>query len=84
MSTESSAARVAYLAELLRQLGDRLSAAFARLQFVEQPMPHDLESIRDNRVHAAAALVPIVIDESFTGPGLGAVPPHAEINGRHP
>lgn len=48
----------------LRTIRERNPAAFERIQYVEQPLPRDLKALRQP-VHAAAALKPIVIDESL-------------------
>ena len=37
------------------------------MQYVEQPTARDLGANRQNRMHAAAALKPVVIDESLVG-----------------
>lgn len=58
---------VAYLVELLRRLKERTPKGFDRVQYVEQPTARDLRAHPENRMHAAAALKPVVIDESLTG-----------------
>jgi len=58
---------VEYLLDFTRTLKERNPAAFARIQYIEQPTARDLASDRHNEMHAAAKLVPVVIDESLTG-----------------
>ena len=58
---------VDYLVELLRKLHERTPVAFDRLELIEQPMARDLEAGGPHRMHEAAKLVPVVIDESLTG-----------------
>ncbi len=57
---------VEYLLHCLRRLQERAPAAFERIQYVEQPTARDLQAHRENRMHAASRLLPIVIDESLT------------------
>ena len=56
---------VAYLLEFLRQLRDQAPAAFDRVQYIEQPTARDLKANRQNVMHEAAKLKPVVIDESL-------------------
>lgn len=56
---------VSYLIAFLRQLKEAAPACFARIQYVEQPTKRDLKADRANVMHAAAKLVPVVIDESL-------------------
>jgi L-alanine-DL-glutamate epimerase-like enolase superfamily enzyme len=58
-------ANVEYLLDFLAQLADRSPPALARLQYIEQPTARDLQANPDNRVHAAATIKPVVIDESL-------------------
>jgi len=58
---------VGYLLEFLRRLKERTPEGFARIQYVEQPTARDLATHRENTMHEAAKLVPVVIDESLTG-----------------
>jgi L-alanine-DL-glutamate epimerase-like enolase superfamily enzyme len=58
---------VAYLVDFLKELKGRSPAAYALLQYVEQPTARDLKANPQNQVHAAAKLIPVVIDESLTG-----------------
>jgi len=57
---------VEYLIELLNKLRERSPMGFDRVQYVEQPTARDLKSNPQNRMHAAAKLRPVVIDESLT------------------
>jgi L-alanine-DL-glutamate epimerase-like enolase superfamily enzyme len=58
---------VEYLVDFLKELKGRSPAAYGRLQYVEQPTGRDLKANPRNQVHAAAKLIPVVIDESLTG-----------------
>jgi L-alanine-DL-glutamate epimerase-like enolase superfamily enzyme len=58
---------VDYLLEFLHRLNERNPAAFERIQYIEQPTARDLEKHRENTMHEAAKLRPVVIDESLTG-----------------
>jgi L-alanine-DL-glutamate epimerase-like enolase superfamily enzyme len=57
---------VEYLLECLHRIREKAPAAFERIQYVEQPTARDLEANRENVMHAASRLRPIVIDESLT------------------
>lgn len=57
---------VGYLLEFLHQIRETSPAAFARIQYVEQPTHRDLRAHRENVMHEAARLCPVVIDESLT------------------
>lgn len=56
---------VGYVLEFLRKVKERRPRGFERIQYVEQPTARDLESNRDNVMHEAAKLRPVVIDESL-------------------
>lgn len=56
---------VAYLVEFLKQLKDRAPSGFERVQYVEQPTARDLKANPANKMHEAARLRPVVIDESL-------------------
>jgi L-alanine-DL-glutamate epimerase-like enolase superfamily enzyme len=58
---------VGYLVDFLRYLKERTPTGFARIQYIEQPTARDLEKHRENTMHEAAKLRPVVIDESLTG-----------------
>ena len=57
---------VDYLIEFLRKVKEQSPAGFERIQYVEQPTARDLKSHRDQDMHKAAAIKPVVIDESLT------------------
>jgi L-alanine-DL-glutamate epimerase-like enolase superfamily enzyme len=59
-------ANVGYLLEFLAKVRERAPAAFARIQYIEQPTARDLKADRANVMHEAAKLRPVVIDESLT------------------
>jgi L-alanine-DL-glutamate epimerase-like enolase superfamily enzyme len=56
---------VEYLLEVLHRVREVRPAAFDRTAYVEQPTPRDLKAHPENRMHAAAAIKPVVIDESL-------------------
>ncbi len=56
---------VQYLLEFLRQLQAKAPAAFDRVQYIEQPTARDLKANRQNTMHEAAKIKPVVIDESL-------------------
>ncbi|MBI5085285.1 MAG: hypothetical protein HZB13_11890 [Acidobacteria bacterium] len=57
---------VEYLLGMLRQVKERSAAGFDRIQYVEQPTARDLRANRQNVMHEASKLRPVVIDESLT------------------
>jgi L-alanine-DL-glutamate epimerase-like enolase superfamily enzyme len=58
---------VAYLLAVLEQLRTRAPRVLARIQYIEQPTARDLTALPANPMHAAAAVVPVVVDESLLG-----------------
>ncbi len=58
-------ADVQYILDFLAQVEARSPAAFARVQYIEQPTHRDLRAHPENRMHAAARIKPVVIDESL-------------------
>ncbi len=58
-------ASVDYLLDFLRQLKERSPAALDRVQYIEQPTHRDLKKHPENKMHKAAAIKPVVIDESL-------------------
>jgi L-alanine-DL-glutamate epimerase-like enolase superfamily enzyme len=58
-------ASVEYLLDFLRQIKERSPAALARVQYIEQPTHRDLKRHPENKMHKAAAIKPVVIDESL-------------------
>ena len=57
---------VAYVLECLRRIRAGSPAGFDRILYVEQPTARDLRANRQNVMHEAAKLRPVVIDESLT------------------
>lgn len=58
-------AGVGYVLEFLQHLQQLSPVAFARVQYIEQPTHRDLRANPENRMHAAAKIKPVVIDESL-------------------
>lgn len=58
-------ANAAYLLNFLHQLKERAPDGFERIAYIEQPTARDLHADRDNVMHEAAKLRPVVIDESL-------------------
>jgi L-alanine-DL-glutamate epimerase-like enolase superfamily enzyme len=58
---------VEYLLEVLRRVKESSAACFDRVAYVEQPTARDLKAHPENKMHAAAKLKPVVIDESLLG-----------------
>lgn len=56
---------VGYLLSFLEQIRRRAPEALTRIQYIEQPTARDLKANLNNRMHAAAKIVPVVIDESL-------------------
>jgi L-alanine-DL-glutamate epimerase-like enolase superfamily enzyme len=56
---------VEYVLDFLRQVGERSQEAFRRVQYIEQPTHRDLRAHPENRIHRAAEIKPVVIDESL-------------------
>jgi L-alanine-DL-glutamate epimerase-like enolase superfamily enzyme len=57
---------VEYLLDFLHEVKRRSPPGYERIQYVEQPTARDLKAHPENEMHAAAKLVPVVIDESLT------------------
>ncbi|QDV40484.1 hypothetical protein Enr13x_02900 [Stieleria neptunia] len=57
---------VDYLIEMLEKLRERTPKGFDRVQYIEQPTARDLKAHPENKMHEAAKLKPVVIDESLT------------------
>jgi L-alanine-DL-glutamate epimerase-like enolase superfamily enzyme len=57
---------VQYVLECLGRIRARSPEAFERILYIEQPTARDLKANRQNVMHEAARLRPIVIDESLT------------------
>ncbi len=58
-------ADVQYVLDFLARVGERSPEALERLQYIEQPTHRDLRANRENRMHEAAKIKPVVIDESL-------------------
>lgn len=56
---------VAYLLDVLLRVKSESPRAFDRIQYVEQPTARDLKANPANRMHDAAKVKPVVIDESL-------------------
>lgn len=56
---------VEYVLDFLAQVEARSPDAYRRIQYIEQPTHRDLRANAANRMHAAARLKPVVIDESL-------------------
>lgn len=56
---------VQYVVDFLHKLKEQSPAAYDRVQYIEQPTHRDLEAHPENRMHEAAKLKPVVIDESL-------------------
>lgn len=57
---------VGYLLDCLRRVKEATPAGFERILYIEQPTSRDLTRDRNNVMHEAAKLRPVVIDESLT------------------
>jgi L-alanine-DL-glutamate epimerase-like enolase superfamily enzyme len=58
-------ANVEYLLDFLAKVKELAPTALGRLQYIEQPTHRDLKAHPENRMHRAAAIKPVVIDESL-------------------
>jgi L-alanine-DL-glutamate epimerase-like enolase superfamily enzyme len=58
-------ANVQYVLDFLEQSRSTSPAALERVQYIEQPTHRDLRKFPENRMHAAARIKPVVIDESL-------------------
>jgi L-alanine-DL-glutamate epimerase-like enolase superfamily enzyme len=56
---------VKYLLDFLALVEEQSPQALARLQYIEQPTARDLTANPENRMHRAARIKPVVIDESL-------------------
>ncbi len=57
---------VEYLLEFLSRIQNGEAQAFQRLAYIEQPTDRNLKANPENRMHKAAQIKPVVIDESLT------------------
>lgn len=58
-------ANVDYVLDFLAKLAEASPQALARVQYIEQPTHRDLRANPENRMHRAAKIKPVVIDESL-------------------
>jgi L-alanine-DL-glutamate epimerase-like enolase superfamily enzyme len=58
-------ANVEYVLDFLAKLAEASPQALARVQYIEQPTHRDLRANPENRMHRAAQIKPVVIDESL-------------------
>lgn len=58
-------ANVQYVLDFLAKVRELSPAALQRVQYIEQPTHRDLRRFPENRMHAAAKVKPVVIDESL-------------------
>ena len=58
-------ANVDYVLEFLAKLKEISPQGFERAQYIEQPTHRDLKAHPENRMHKAAGIKPVVIDESL-------------------
>jgi L-alanine-DL-glutamate epimerase-like enolase superfamily enzyme len=58
-------ANVEYVLDYLAKVEEGSPAALRRLQYIEQPTHRDLRANPENRMHRAAKIKPVVIDESL-------------------
>jgi len=56
---------VQYVLDFFDRVRQGSPAAFERLQFIEQPTHRDLRTFPNNRMHEAARIKPVAIDESL-------------------
>ena len=56
---------VEYVLDFLAKVGERSPEALERLQYIEQPTSRDLKANVQIRMHEAAKVKPVVIDESL-------------------
>jgi L-alanine-DL-glutamate epimerase-like enolase superfamily enzyme len=56
---------VQYVLDFLGRLEEQSPAALQRAQYIEQPTHRDLRAFPENRMHEAAKIKPVVIDESL-------------------
>jgi L-alanine-DL-glutamate epimerase-like enolase superfamily enzyme len=56
---------VEYVLDFLNRLREKAPAAYDRVQYIEQPTHRDLKAHPENKMHEAAKLKPVVVDESL-------------------
>lgn len=57
---------VDYVLEFCAKVQAQIPAALERIEYLEQPTDRDLRAHPENKMHAAAKIKPVVIDESLT------------------
>ncbi|MDA1051455.1 MAG: hypothetical protein O3C40_13385 [Planctomycetota bacterium] len=60
-------ANVQYVLDFLARVEENSPTALRRVHYIEQPTHRDLRANPENRMHAAAKIKPVVIDESLVG-----------------
>ncbi|MBS0207366.1 MAG: mandelate racemase/muconate lactonizing enzyme family protein [Planctomycetes bacterium] len=58
-------ANVQYLLDFLAKVDERSPQALDRIQYIEQPTSRNLKQNAENKMHAAARIKPVVIDEAL-------------------
>ena len=56
---------VDYYLQFLHRVKERMPGGLSRVKYVEQPTARDLRAQPENRMHEAAKLCPVIIDESL-------------------
>ena len=56
---------VQYVLDFLARVSEVSPQALERVHYIEQPTHRDLRAYPENRMHAAARIKPVVIDESL-------------------
>lgn len=56
---------VDYLIDFLNRINEKAPTAMNRVQYIEQPTARDLKANPENKMHKAAEIKPVVIDESL-------------------
>ncbi len=58
-------ANVDYVVDFLKKVQEQSPAAYDRVQYIEQPTSRDLQAHPEIRLHEAAKLKPVVVDEAL-------------------
>ena len=56
---------VEYVLDFLKRISEKRPQAISRLQYIEQPTHRNLRAYPENKMHRAAAIKPVVIDEAL-------------------
>jgi L-alanine-DL-glutamate epimerase-like enolase superfamily enzyme len=56
---------VAYLVDFMKRINEANPACFQRIEYIEQPTSRYLKEHMDNKMHEAAKIKPVVIDEAL-------------------